>query len=140
MPAHSPRFTVAFNKIGTKPTQSKMKFTGKFKDELQKVSTMLETSFENATGHSFEIDAIVPGNNNIRLKISSEELAAEMQINCIFWYHHDDERYGRLNIDLATSGFSRKGKVKFVGTFDILDQETIREKVWKELLVCAKSL
>ncbi len=140
MPSHTPRFTIAFNKIGTKPPQSQMKFTGKYKEALEKVSVMLEAFFEGLREDDFEIYSIIPGNQHIRLKIRHSEANSEMQVKCVFWYHHDDEKYGKLNIDLATSGFSRKGKVKFVGTFDIQDHAKIQALVEKELRICVKSL
>lgn len=76
--------------------------------------------------------------NNIRLRISEPELGAEMIVNCVFWYHHEDERYGYINIDLVTSGLSRKGETRFVGAFNITDRAKIKDKVWRHLMGTVK--
>ncbi|MDQ1343521.1 MAG: hypothetical protein QG650_240 [Patescibacteria group bacterium] len=122
-----------------KSIKSKSRFTGKYKEELEKLIDLLDRTFEEETewGH-FRIDSVMSARNNIRLRISDPEFGAELIVNCVFWYHHTDERYGYVNIDLVISGLSRKPEPRLVGKFGITDHDTIRAKVCHDLMKCVK--
>ncbi|MFZ4462109.1 MAG: hypothetical protein ACOYN2_06570 [Patescibacteria group bacterium] len=77
---------------------------------------------------------MIPGNNNIRLRITETEMGEQIIVNCVFWYHHNDQRYGLINIDLVTTGYKQKTKTHFVGTFGILDHENIKTRVCNDLI------
>ncbi len=72
------------------------------------------------------------------MRIDDREQGVERIVNCMFRHHHTDERYGNIHIDLVTTGLGIKSKLHEVGKFSILDRETIKEKVLKDLIICVK--
>lgn len=120
------------------PIKSKVMFAWNFKAELAKLIDKLEETFEAIQTKHFVVDSAIPGNTNIKIRLTDTELGEQMIVNCVFWYHHDDKRYGRINIDLVTSGYTQKNKVHFVWTFGILDTAGIEQKVCHDLVEIVK--
>lgn len=119
--------------------KSKAKFSGNYKEELKGLVDLLDAAFEEKSdwGH-FRIDSVASARTNIRLRISDTEFGDEIIVNCVFWYHHTDERYGHINVDLVTTGFSKKPETRFVGKFPITEHEAIKEKIWHDLSATVK--
>jgi hypothetical protein len=67
----------------------------------------------------------------IRLRDAEKE---PMILNCVFRYHHNDTKFGNINIDFVSSGFAKKPTVHMVGKFSIIDHETIKTKVLEDLI------
>ncbi len=61
-------------------------------------------------------------------------------INCIFRYHHDDEKFGNVNIELVASEVSKKSRLHFVGKFQILDHRTIEERVLRDIITSIQEI
>lgn len=122
-----------------KPIKSKSRFSGDYKKELAKLVDSLDETFENPTdwGH-FVIDSVQSASTNVRLRVSDPDFGGQMIVNCVLWYHHDDEKYGYVNVDLVTSGLSRKTETRFVGKFNVSDHEAIVEKVCRDLSNCVR--
>ncbi len=73
------------------------------------------------------------------MRIEDIERNLERIVNCVFWHHHDDERYGYINIDLVMTEFGMKSKTRFVGRFRVTDGEGIKNAVLKDISICMKS-
>lgn len=60
----------------TKPERqtpkSKVKFNGNFREELEKVITLMELYFENEFSKEIGIDSVIAGNNEIKIRINDE--------------------------------------------------------------------
>ena len=97
-----------------KPIKSKAKFAGKYKDELESLMDEIQETLENASCARFEVESVLPSGNKLRTRINDPELGGQIIVNCVFWYHHSDERYGYVNVDLVTSGLSKKTETKLV--------------------------
>lgn len=128
------KYALNMGDMRPEPIRSKVMFGGKYKEALENLMQMLEDTFEWAEAEHFVIDSVIPGNNNIRLRITETEMGEQVIVNCVFWYHHNDQRYGLINIDLVTTGYKQKTKTQFVGTFGILDHENIKNRVCNDLI------
>ncbi len=128
------------NKDYTQPTRSTVMFQGNFRDELQKTIDLMEQTIEEYKEDAFEIDSVMAGGHNLKIRLTENEHNTEMIINCVFRYHHKDEKYGYVDIDLTTSGFWRKSEYYYVGKFSILDRDTIQERILAEIIECMKEI
>lgn len=128
------KYALNMGDMRPEPIRSKVMFGGKYKEALENLMEILEEMFEWAEAEHFVIDSVIPGNNNIRLRITETEMGEQIIVNCVFWYHHNDQRYGLINIDLVTTGYKQKTKTHFVGTFGILDHENIKTRVCNDLI------
>lgn len=61
--------------------------------------------------------------------MSDPEYGSRLLVNCVFWYHHTDEKYGYVNVDLVTTGLKRKAETKFVGKFAVTDHEAVESAI-----------
>ncbi|MDD5197464.1 MAG: hypothetical protein PHN60_01245 [Candidatus Gracilibacteria bacterium] len=138
MIASSERYARKSKESALKPIRSTVMFQGKYKEELQKTMDSVEKAIEEDLKDYFVVDSILGGNNNLKVRIDDREQGVERIVNCMFRHHHTDERYGNIHIDLVTTGLGIKSKLHEVGKFSILDRETIKEKVLKDLIICVK--
>ena len=98
----------------------------------------VENAIENNLTEYFTVDSILGGNNNLKVRIDDHEQGFERIVNCMFRHHHTDERYGNVHIDLVTTGLGIQTKKRTIGKFGILDRETIKESILKNLVDCVK--
>lgn len=138
MIASSERYARKSKESALKPIRSTVMFQWKYKEELQKTMDSVEKAIEEDLKDYFVVDSILWGNNNLKVRIDDREQGVERIVNCMFRHHHTDERYGNIHIDLVTTGLGIKSKLHEVGKFSILDRETIKEKVLKDLIICVK--
>lgn len=128
----------------TKPerqtSRSKVKFNGNFREELEKTVTMLELYFENELSQEFVIDSVIAYANEIKIRINDDEKWIHRIINCIFRYHHDEEKHGNINIELGVYELSKKTKVHFVGTFGIRERERIKKCVSEDVIASIEAI
>ncbi|EKD44384.1 MAG: hypothetical protein ACD_71C00154G0001 [uncultured bacterium (gcode 4)] len=120
--------------------KSRVKFIWKFKDEIEKTIDMVEAALEKDLRKYFEVDSIVYGKNNLKIRMHDEEQGIVRIINCVFRYDKTDIRYGNTNIELVSSETSKRPKFHTVWKFSILDREKIVEKVLKDLIVCMREV
>jgi hypothetical protein len=57
----------------------------------------------------------------------------------ILRYHHADEKYGNVHIEITLSGLSREKKVQFLGKFLVTDKKKIGTKIVEALTVGMKT-
>lgn len=133
------KYRLSFDDLGRKSINSRAKFAGKYKDELAKLYDVLDENFEKETdwGH-FNMDSVATAGNNIRFRVSDPEYGSQLLVNCVFWYHHSDEKYGYVNVDLVTTGLGRKAETKLVGKFNITAREEIEAAIRAGLKACVK--
>lgn len=72
------------------------------------------------------------------MTVRGRDIDERKNINCIFRYHHDDEWFGNVNIELVLSELSEKTKTRFVGKYSVLDREKIRKDIIADMLICLK--
>ncbi len=128
------------NKDFTQPTRSKVMFQGKFRDELEKTMDFIEQTIDQYNGDWFDIDSVTSGNNNLKVRLTETEHNMEMIVNCVFRYHHNDERFGYIDIDLTSSGLRRKSEYYYVGKFSILDRDTMKERILMGIVDCVREI
>lgn len=114
--------------------KSRVKFIWKFKDEIEKTIDIVEAALEKDLRKYFEVDSIVYGKNNLKIRVHDEGRGIAKIINCVFRYDKTDIRYGNTNIELVSSETSKRPKFHSVWKFSILDREKIVEKVLKDLI------
>lgn len=120
--------------------KSRVKFVWKFKDEIEKTIDMVEAALEKDLRKYFEVDSIVYGKNNLKIRMHDDEQGIAKIINCVFRYDKTDMRYGNINIEFVSSEASKRPAFHFVWKFSILDREKIVEKVLKDVVVCMREV
>lgn len=115
-------------------------FQGKFRDEISKLMDLVETVIESDLSEYYTIESITPGNHNIKIRISDKENGQQTIINCVFRYRHDDERYGHIDIDLNSSGLSKRPYYYYVGKFHIIDYSLITENIVRGMMASMKEM
>ena len=115
-------------------------FQGKFRDELEKTMDFIEQTIDQYNGDWFDIDSVTSGNNNLKVRLTETEHNMEMIVNCVFRYHHNDERFGYIDIDLTSSGLRRKSEYYYVGKFSILDRDTMKERILMGIVDCVREI
>ncbi len=83
---------------------------------------------------------MIAGGYEIKIRINDEEQDIRRVINCIFRYHHDEQKFGNINIELGSYELSKKTMVHFVGTFSITDRERIKRVLLEDVIGCAKAI
>jgi hypothetical protein len=114
---------------------STVRFKWDFKKELQKLILLLESSVPSVLAEFYIVDDMVVGNNNLKIWIRNDEYAIEKIINCVFRYHHDDEWFGNIHIELVATELSQKPKSRFLGKFNLAEKQKIQEIFIKEFLL-----
>ncbi len=130
--------TKKLQKQFTKVGGSTARFHGKFKEELAKTIDIIWSTIEADIWEDFVFDSISSGNNNIKMIIHAKDVDERKNINCIFRYHHDDEWFGNVNIELVLSELSEKTKTRFVGKYSVLDRAKIKKDIVADILTCLK--
>lgn len=129
-----------YNKPEKQSSRSTVRFQWDFRLELQKTIDILETYFEAELPKHFVVDSVLAGGNEIKIRINDDEQNIRRVINCIFRYHHDEEKFGNINIELGSYEVSKKTMVYFVGTFSIIDRERIKKILFKDVIICIKAI
>ncbi|MBP9780143.1 hypothetical protein KBD33_06015 [Candidatus Gracilibacteria bacterium] len=124
----------------TKKSGSKIMFQGDFKKELQKTIDILGEYIEKNLCDSFEIDSVIGGRNSLKIRINDAEHNVNKMINCIFRYHHDEEKFGHVNIEIVASEHSKETKLHFVGRFGVLERDKINKSVFDDVLTSLKKI
>ena len=129
-----------YNKPEKQSSRSTVRFQWDFRVELQKTIDILETYFEAELPKHFVVDSVLAGGNEIKIRINDDEQNIRRVVNCIFRYHHDEEKFGNINIELGSYEVSKKTMVYFVGTFSIIDRERIKKILFKDVISCIKAI
>lgn len=140
MVASCVRFAMRSDESELKTIRSKVMFHGNFRAELQITMDQIEEVFENEFSKQFGVDSVISGKTNIKIRINDRERGIECIVNCVFKYHHDDERYGTINIELVTTGLGVKSQTRKVGKFSVVDRVDIKGKVLSGLIKCVQEV
>jgi hypothetical protein len=124
----------------TRSTGSKVMFWGDFKEELQKTIDALEEFMEKNLHEYFEVDSILGWRNNLKIRVNDRERNIEKMVNCIFRYHHNEEKFGFVNIEIVVSELSQKPRLHFVGRFGVLEREKIHKSILEDIIICIKKI
>jgi hypothetical protein len=120
--------TTSFRYIPREKIQSKsnIRFSGNFSVELEKTLMFLDEYLEKELRLHYQIDSIHSEKNQIRIRVNDSEKLVKKVVTIILRYHHDDEWYGNIHIELDIREVSKKTLVHFVGTFSIKDRAKIQ--------------
>ena len=124
-------FTQIFHKTKSENTSAKtqVKFFWDFRKELEKTMTELEVILTAELEKLFTIDSIISGNNDIKIRIRDEVEWTERRISAILRYHHDDEKYGNVHIEILVAELSERNKSLFLGKYLITDRKSIIKNI-----------
>lgn len=122
----------------TRKSGSKIMFQGDFKKELQKTIDVLGEFIGKNLSTNFEIDSIIGWRNGLKIRVNDTEHNVNKMIHCIFRYHHDEEKFGYVNIEIVLSEHSQETKTHFVGRFGVLERDTINKRVFDDVIVSLK--
>ena len=124
-------FTQIFHKTKSENTSAKtqVKFFWDFRKELEKTMTELEVILTAELEKLFTIDSIISGNNDIKIRIRDEAEWTEKRISAILRYHHDDEKYGNVHIEILVAELSERNKSLFLGKYLITDRKSIIKNI-----------
>ena len=129
-----------YNKPEKQSSRSTVRFQWDFRAELQKTIDILELYFEEELPKIFVVDSVLAGGNEIKIRINDDEQNIRRVVNCIFRYHHDEQKFGNINIELGSYELSKKTMVYFVGTFSIIDRERIKKILLKDVISCIRAI
>lgn len=115
-------------------------FQGNFKAEVQRSIHELETFLEKELRSVYDDIYVESGRNNVKVRVIVRSEWIEKIINCIFRYHHDDEKFGNIHIELVVSEVSETSRLHFVGKFGVQDHRTIEKAVLQDLLKCIQEI
>jgi hypothetical protein len=110
------------------------KFFWDFRVELQKTLDILEETLQSEIPRDFVLDSIIAGHNELKIRIADEEKGLYRLVSVILRYHHDDEKYGNVHIEIIASEVSTKTKNQFLGKYLITDQKSIKKDVLQAVL------
>jgi len=102
---------------------------------MESVEARLDEEFANDD----TVISILPGNTNLKIRIRNDDEGVDGIVNCVYWYKHNDIKFGYLHIDLVTTSHSEKPKTRYLGKFNVMDREDIREAVLREVLAEMKT-
>lgn len=100
--------TFTWTKPERQTSRSKVMFNGDYKEELQKTVDAMEELIETELPKHVQVDSVISGRNEIKIRINDEEKGITRRINCIFRYHHDEMRFGNIRIELNIHELSRE--------------------------------
>ena len=132
--------SLRYNKPEKQSTRSTVRFQWDFRAELQKTIDLLEIYFEDELPKEFVVDSVLAGNNEIKIRINDDEQNIRRVVNCIFRYHHDEQKFGNVNVELGSYEVSKKTMVYFVWTFSILDRERIKKILLQDVVRCIRAI
>jgi hypothetical protein len=124
----------------TKKSGSKVMFNGDFKKELQKTIDVLGEYIEKNLSTDFEIDSVIWWRNSLKIRVNDAEHNVNKMIHCIFRYHHDEEKFGYVNIEIVASEHSKETKLHFVGRFGVLERDTINKNILEDVIISLKKI
>jgi hypothetical protein len=113
--------------------KSNIKFDGDFKKELKQTIEHLWIDIEKDPYMAINGNSIETWRNAIKLRIYDDLGNHERMNQYIFRYHHDDEWYGNVHIEVVTTGFSESSATDFLWTFWLKDYKKILEIILKNL-------
>lgn len=132
--------TVKYIKPERQWARSTVRFNGDYRAELQKTIDILELYFESELPKHFAIDSVIAGWYEIKIRVNDEAKDIRRVVNCIFRYHHDEQKFGNINIELGSYELSKKTMVHFVGTFSIVDRERIKRVLFEDVIGCINAI
>ncbi len=106
-------------------TKSKVKFFGDFRAELTKTIAQVEKELTTQVEHDFILDWIEVGNHDLRIRTRDVLSGSQKIITVHFRYHHDDERYGNVYIEVQVSEHSEKNNSQFLGKYLVTNRKKI---------------
>jgi hypothetical protein len=115
-------------------TRSQTKFFGDFRAELGKRIAELELSLPVVLAPYFSIDSVHAGTTDLKMRLTRLIDESELILMVICRYHHTDEKYGNIHIEIALSGLSREKKTHFLGRFVVTEKKKIEAALTKVLL------
>ncbi|MDD4151281.1 MAG: hypothetical protein PHR68_01580 [Candidatus Gracilibacteria bacterium] len=120
--------------------KSKVMFSGKYRDELEKLMEMLENMIEKEIVTKYEVISISYGNNYFKVRLKNSEEGIEKLLNCALKYTKNDERYGYINPEIGVHQFSKKTVIHEIGKFHIMDKENILKLFLNNLIKIIEDL
>jgi hypothetical protein len=132
--------TLKYKKPERQWLRSTVRFNWDYRAELQKTIDMMELYFESELPKHFQIDSVIAWGYEIKIRINDPEQDIRRVINCIFRYHHDEQKFGNINIELGSYELSKKTMVHFVGTFSVIDRSRIQRILFEDVLGCARAV
>lgn len=87
----------------------------------------------------FTVDSIHAGTTDLKVRLTDHRDASDIILMVIFRYHHADEKYGNVHIEITLSGLSREKKVEFLGKFLVTDKKKIGTKIVEALTLGMKA-
>lgn len=94
----------------------------------------VEARLDEAFADDDTVFSILPGNTNLKIRVRDDNLGVDGIINCVYWYKHNDIKFGYLHIDLVTTSHSERPKTHYLGKFNVMDRKEMAEKVLEEVL------
>lgn len=117
-----------------------MKFFGDFRVELEKTLRELEKTLREEISLHFTLDDIDVGNHDIKIRVRDESVGSEKIVSAIFRYHHDDEKYGNVHIEILASEVSQKNKSHFLGKYLVTNRKKIIPDVSSAIILGIRAL
>ena len=115
--------------------RTRVKFFWDFKKELEKTLFELEIILTKEISAYFTLDTFDVGNNDIKIRVRDESVGSQKILSAIFRFHHDDEKYGNVHIEILVSEVSRKNQSLFLGKYLVTDRKNIIPDVSKAIML-----
>lgn len=115
--------------------RTRVKFFRDFRLELEKTLNELEKTLKEEISLHFTLDDIEVGNHDIKIRVRDESVGSEKILSAIFRYHHDDEKYGNVHIEILVSEVSRKNQSLFLGKYLVTNRKKIIPDVSKAIML-----
>ena len=120
--------------------RTRVKFFGDFRAELEKTLLELEKNLREILSLLFTLDDVDVGNNDIKIRVRDESIGSEKIVSAILRYHHDDEKYGNVHIEILASEVSQKNKSHFLGKYLITNRKKIIPDVSQAIILGIRAL
>ena len=115
-------------------SKSKSKFFGDFRGELLGIISELEILLSTEIAIHFTLDSLITGANDIKIRVHEDSMGLEKIVTVIFRYHHDDEKYGNVHIEIMTYELSQRNKPRFLGKYFVMNRKKIIKNVCDEVI------
>lgn len=120
--------------------KSKVMFSWKYRDELEKLMEMVEETIEKEIVSNYEVISISYGNNYFKIRVKNTEEWIEKLLNCVLRYNKNDERYWYINLEIAVHQFSKRTQNHEIWKFHIMDKENILKLFLSNLIKIIEDL
>lgn len=120
--------------------KSKVMFSWKYRDELEKLMEMLENMIEKEIVTKYEVISISYWNNYFKVRLKNSEEWIEKLLNCALKYTKNDERYWYINPEIWVHQFSKKTVIHEIWKFHIMDKENILKLFLNNLIKIIEDL